>query len=74
MQRGRLARLAAGLAALATALGSLAIAIGPGRNTTYEGHSTLAATLSVGAGVGLIWPALSPPFSDRVGGLVILQF
>jgi signal transduction histidine kinase len=75
MQRARLARLAAGLAALATALGSLAIAIGPGRNTTYAGHSALAATLSVGAGLGLILAGLVTSFfgSDaRTGDLAVL--
>ncbi len=75
MQRGKLARLAAGLAALATALGSLAIAIGPGRNTTYAGHSALAATLSVGAGVGLILAGLVTSFfgsGGRTGDLAVL--
>jgi signal transduction histidine kinase len=75
MQRGRLARLAAGLAALAIALGSLAIAIGPGRNTTYAGYSTLAATLSVGAGVGLILAGLVTSFfgsGGRTGDLAVL--
>jgi signal transduction histidine kinase len=74
-QRGKLARLAPGLAALATALGSLAIAIGPGRNTTYAGHSTLAATLSVGAGVGLILAGLITSFfgsGGRRGDLAVL--
>jgi len=67
MQRGRLLRLAAGLAALATALGSLAIAVGPGRNTTYAGHSALAATLMVGAGVGLILAGLVTSFFGSGG-------
>ena len=58
MQRGKLSRLAAGLAALATALGSLAIAVGPGRNTTYARYSALAATLMVSAGVVLILAGL----------------
>jgi signal transduction histidine kinase len=75
MQRGRLLRLAAGLAALATALGSLAIAVGPGRNTTYAGHSALAATLMVGAGVVLILAGLVTSFfgsSGRTGDLAVL--
>jgi signal transduction histidine kinase len=75
MQRGKLARLAAGLAALATALGSLAMAIGPGRNTTYAGHSALAATLTVGAGVGLILAGLVTSFfgsGGRTGDLAVL--
>ncbi len=75
MQRGRLPRLAAGLAALATALGSLAIAIGPGRNTTYAAHSALAATLMVGAGVGLILAGLITAFfgpGGRTGDLAVL--
>ena len=75
MQRGKLARLAAGLAALATALGSLAIALGPGRNTTYAGHSTLAATLAVGAGVALILAGLITSFfgsGGRTGDLAVL--
>jgi signal transduction histidine kinase len=67
MQRGRLLRLAAGLAGIATALGSLAIAIGPGRNTTYAGYSALAATLMVGAGVGLILAGLVTSFFGSGG-------
>jgi signal transduction histidine kinase len=75
MQRGRLLRLAAGLAALAAALGSLAIAIGAGRNTTYAGHSALAATLMVGAGLGLILAGLVASLfgsGGRTGDLAVL--
>jgi signal transduction histidine kinase len=75
MQRGKQLRLAAGLAALATALGSLAIAVGPGRSTTYAGHSSLVATLAVGAGVGLILTGLVTSFfgsSGRTGDLAVL--
>jgi signal transduction histidine kinase len=75
MQRGKLARLAAGLAALATALSSLAIAIGPGRTTTYAGYSALAATLGLGAGVGLILAGLITSFfgsGGRTGDLAVL--
>jgi len=75
MQRGRLLRLAAGLAGIATALGSLAIVIGPGRNTTYAGYSALAATLMVGSGVGLILAGLVTSFfgsGGRTGDLAVL--
>jgi signal transduction histidine kinase len=75
MQRGKLARLAAGFAVFAFALGSLAIAIGPGRTTTYAGHSTLAAALMVGAGVGLILAGLVTSFfgsGGRMGDLAVL--
>ncbi len=75
MRRGKLARLAAGLAALAMALGTLAIALGPGRNTTYAGYSALAATLMVGAGVGLILAGLVTSLfgsGGRAGDLAVL--
>jgi signal transduction histidine kinase len=74
-QRVGLARLAAGLAAFAAALGALAIAVGPGRDTTYAGHSTLGATLSVGAGVALILAGLVTSFfgsNGRTGDLAVL--
>jgi signal transduction histidine kinase len=67
MQRWRVLRLAAALAAFAFALGSLAIAIGSGRNTTYAGHSALAATLMVGAGVGLVLAGLITSFFGSGG-------
>jgi hypothetical protein len=54
MQRESLVRLAAGPVALALALGALAVAQGPGRFTTYAGHSGLAATLTVAAGLVLV--------------------
>jgi signal transduction histidine kinase len=74
MQRGRLARLAAGLAVFAFALGSLAIAISSGRNTTYAGHSALAATLMVGVGVGLMLagPITSFGSGGQTGDLAVL--
>ena len=68
-------RLAAGLAVFAMALGSLAIAIGSGRNTTYAGHSALAATLMVGVGVGLMLAGLITSFfgsGGQTGDLAVL--
>ena len=52
IRRGNLARLAAGPVALAVGLGALAVAQGPGRFTTYAGHSGLTASLTVAAGLG----------------------
>jgi signal transduction histidine kinase len=75
MQRKRRARLAAGLTALALAVCALAIAEGPGRDTTYAGHSGLAATLTVGAGLALILAGLVTSFFGpvgRVGDLAVL--
>ena len=67
MQRKRQARHAAGLAALTLALGALAIAEGPGQDTTYAGHSGVAATLTLGAGVALILAGLATSLFGRVG-------
>ncbi|HEV8167292.1 MAG TPA: histidine kinase, partial [Actinomycetota bacterium] len=75
MQRGSLARLAAGPVALALALGALAVAQGPGRFTTYAGHSGLAATLTAAAGLGLVVAGLVTSFSrpaGRIGDLAVL--
>ena len=72
MQRKRQARLAAGLAALTLALGALAIAEGPGQDTTYAGHSGVAATLTLGVGVALILAGLATSLLDLLGGLAIL--
>jgi signal transduction histidine kinase len=65
--RGNLARLAAGLVALAVGMGALAIAQGPGRFTTYAGHSAPTATLTVIAGLGLVVAGLVTAFSRRAG-------
>jgi signal transduction histidine kinase len=75
MQRGSLARLAAGPVALALALGAIAIAQGPGRFTTYAGHSGLAATLTAAAGLALVVAGLVTSFSrpaGRIGDLAVL--
>jgi signal transduction histidine kinase len=67
MQRGSLARLAAGPVALAFGLGAIAIAQGPGRFTTYAGRSGLAATLTAAAGLALVVAGLVTSF-DRSAG------
>jgi signal transduction histidine kinase len=75
LQRANLARLAAGPVALAVSLGALAIAQGPGRFTTYAGHSGLAATLTVSAGLALVGAGLVTSFSrpaGRIGDLAVL--
>jgi signal transduction histidine kinase len=46
-------RLVAGLAVTAGAIGAVAVAVGPGRSTTYAGHSELTATLAFTAGITL---------------------
>src|SRR5215218_3986419 len=75
IQRANLARLAAGPAALAVGLGALAVAQGPGRFTTYAGHSGLAASLTVTAGLSLVAAGLVTSFSrpaGRIGDLALL--
>jgi signal transduction histidine kinase len=75
MQRGSLARLAAGPIALAFGLGAIAIAQGPGRFTTYAGRSGLAAMLTLMAGLGLVVAGLVTAFSRRArrsGDLAVL--
>jgi signal transduction histidine kinase len=75
MQRASLARLAAGAVALAFGLGALAVAVGPGRFTTYAGSSSLAATLTVAAGLTLVLAGLVTAFSRparRIGDLAVL--
>jgi signal transduction histidine kinase len=73
--RVNLARLAAGPVALAVGLGALAVAQGPGRFTTYAGHSGLTATLTIAAGLGLVVAGLVTSFSrpaGRIGDLAVL--
>jgi signal transduction histidine kinase len=75
IQRANLARLAAGPTALAVGLGALAVAQGPGRFTTYAGHSGLAASLTVTAGLSLVAAGLVTSFSrpaGRIGDLALL--
>jgi signal transduction histidine kinase len=75
MQRGSLARLAAGLVALTFALGAFAVAQGPGRFTTYAGQSDLTATLTVTAGLALVLAGLATSLSrpaGRIGDLAVL--
>jgi len=67
IQRTNLARLAAGPVALALALGALAVAQGPGRFTTYAGHSGLTATLTVMAGLALVGAGLITAFGRQAG-------
>jgi signal transduction histidine kinase len=55
----KVVRLAAAPIVLALALGVLAVARGPGRFTTYAGRSTLAAALTVAAGLALALAGLS---------------
>jgi signal transduction histidine kinase len=69
MQRGSLARLAAGPVALAFGLGVIAIAQGPGRFTTYAGRSGLAATLTAAAGLALVVAGLVTFFNRSAGPL-----
>jgi signal transduction histidine kinase len=47
-------RLIGGFAATACAIGAVAVAVGPGRSTTYAGHSELTATLAFTAGIALV--------------------
>jgi signal transduction histidine kinase len=73
--RANLARLVAGPVALALALGALAVAQGPGRFTTYAGHSGLAATLTVVAGLALVAAGLITALGHqarRIGDLAVL--
>jgi len=75
IRRGDLARLAAGLVALAVGFGALAIAQGPGTSTTYAGHSSLTATLTVAAGLALVGAGLVTAFdrpAARIGDLAVL--
>jgi signal transduction histidine kinase len=73
--RANLARLAAGPVALAVGLGALAVAQGPGRFTTYAGHSGLTATLTVVAGLALVLAGLVTSLNrpaGRIGDLALL--
>jgi signal transduction histidine kinase len=75
LQRANLARLTVGPVALAFGLGALAVAQGPGRFTTYAGRSSLAATLTVVAGLALVVAGLVAAFSrpaGRIGDLAVL--
>jgi signal transduction histidine kinase len=75
MQRGSLARLAAGPVVLAFGLGALAIAQGPGRFTTYAGRSGLAAAVTVTAGLALVLAGLVTSLNrpaGRIGDLAVL--
>jgi signal transduction histidine kinase len=67
MQRGSLARLAAGLVALTFALGAFAVGQGPGRFTTYAGQSDLTATLTVTAGLALVLAGLATSLNRPAG-------
>ena len=72
---GAAARLAFGLVAVVSGVGALAIAQGPGRATTYVGHSDLAAALGLGAGFALILAGVVTSFGPRarwIGDLALL--
>jgi signal transduction histidine kinase len=72
---GTAARLVFGLVAVASGVGALDIAQGPGRATTYAGHSDLAATLALGAGFALVLAGLVISFGPqarRIGDVVLL--
>jgi signal transduction histidine kinase len=74
-QRANVARLAGGLVAPAVGLGALAVARRPGRFTTYAGSSSLAATLTVAAGLALVAAGLVTSLSrpaGRIGDLAVL--
>jgi signal transduction histidine kinase len=69
------ARPAFGLVAVASGVGALAIVQGPGRATTYAGHSDLAAALGLGAGFALVLAGLVISFGPRgrrIGDLALL--
>src|SRR5919106_6456628 len=72
---GFAARLVFGLVAVASGLGALEVAQGPGRGTTYAGHSDLAAALDLGAGLALVLAGLVMsvgPRGRRIGALALL--
>jgi signal transduction histidine kinase len=72
---GALVRLAFVLVAVASGVGALAIAQGPGRATTYAGHSDLAAALGLGAGFALVLAGLVISFRPRgrrIGDLALV--
>jgi signal transduction histidine kinase len=67
-------RLVFGLAVVASGVGALDIAQGPGRATTYPGHSDLAAILGLGAGFALVLAGVVTSFgrAARAGDLAML--
>ena len=71
---GAEARLAFGLLAVVSGLVALAIAQGPGRATTYAGHSDVALTLGLGAGFALVLAGVITSFGParRIGDLALL--
>lgn len=71
---GIAARFALGLVAAACGVGALAIAQGPGRATTYAGHSDLATALGLGAAFALVLAGLITSFgpAGRIGDLALL--
>jgi signal transduction histidine kinase len=73
--RANVARLTAGTIGLALGLGALAVAQGPGRFTTYAGHSSVATTLALVAGFALVLAGLVVSFSRSsrlIGDLTLL--
>jgi signal transduction histidine kinase len=68
------ARPAFGLVAVASGVGALAIAQGPGRGTTYAGHSDFAAAIGLGAGFALVLVGVATSFGParRIGDLAML--
>ena len=54
IEQGFARRLVLGLVVVAMAAGAFVVAQGPGRLTTYAGHSSLAMALTLGAGIALV--------------------
>src|SRR5918996_2543246 len=73
-QWGHAVRPAFALVAVATGVGALAIAQGPGRGTTYAGHSDFAAAIGLGAGFALVLVGVVTSFGParRIGDLAML--
>src|SRR5918996_321856 len=74
-QWGHAVRPAFALVAVATGVGALEVAQGPGRGTTYAGHSDFAAALGLGAGFALVLAGLVMsvgPRGRRIGDLALL--
>jgi signal transduction histidine kinase len=72
---GTAARLASGPIAVAFGVGVLAVSEAGGKFTTYAGYSSLAATLTVIAGVALVMAGLITSFTrpaGRIGDLALI--
>ena len=72
---GTAVRLASGPIAVAFGLGALAVSQGGGRFTTYAGHSSFAATITLVAGFALVLAGLVTWFGrspGRIGDLALV--